>query len=146
MVVAAGETQPGSGGHGISIDTPPIERISSLRGELPQEFALCAAIAFTKGMDGVDFAEVPATPAGEGFSVEVLEEVLAWEFFEDAAESHFNELCGAEEVATFGDVDGAELAGPIVDILKQGLVDRLNMEIVESSLGWILAQFKISGV
>ena len=68
-------------------------------------------------MEGVDFGEEISEALGEDADAETLEVVFLFELGEDAGGFGFDGEMATEEVA-FGDVDGANFAGPVVDILK----------------------------
>lgn len=50
-------------------DPLPVEREAALQGELPNEFPLVTAVAFTEWMNGVDLAEIVGAAPREGFGI-----------------------------------------------------------------------------
>ena len=62
----------------------PGEHVPGVAGELADEGALRAPVAFPERVQCVDLAQVVGKPSGEGVPVQAAQEVLAAQLAEDA--------------------------------------------------------------
>src|ERR1700730_1186720 len=102
-------------------------RIVSQQGEKGE---LQAGVAFAESVDGVELRQEMGGLVGEGWHIEALQEVVFLQFAEQLGRLAFDVLGKAKRIATLGHANGTRLASPLVDILKQVMVDGLIMRKV----------------
>ena len=103
-------------------------------GELADKFALSAAVPFPKGMEGVDFGKIIGETGAELADAEILEIFFGFEFGENALRFWLDGESAAEEIA-FGDIYGADFAGPTVNVLKEVGVDFTEVGEIKFAIG-----------
>jgi hypothetical protein len=93
--------------------------------EMTDEFALRPSITFAKRMKGVQLAEIicgTETECGGGKSGEMP---LLRKLSEDRRGCAVNVGIMGKPIASFADVDGSQLPGPVVHIAEKEMVNRL---------------------
>src|SRR5216110_3178289 len=101
--------------------------------ELANEFALRSAIAFTKRMGRIQLAEKIGSSLGERCSIEGSELVFSRKFLQGLRYGGFQEGGESEEMAAFGHVHRPKLSRPLVHVLKDVPMDRLEVRDIEFS-------------
>jgi len=99
--------------------------------QLANQLALGAAIAFTEGMDGIDFAEVERCSRCEVKRGKIGQRVLRFQLGQYLCESGCEINRWAKIGASLGDIHDPELAGPRKYILKEIAMDGLKVRRVE---------------
>ncbi len=84
-------------------------------------------------MERINLSKVIGEPGGNVAGGKVFEEFLSLELVEDALGLGLDGE-GATKEVVLGDVDGADLAGPSVDVLEEVGVDFLEVSEVELAL------------
>ena len=106
-----------------------------LVSELADEFALSATVAFTEGVEGIDFGEIVGEASAELIDGQVLEVFFGFKFGKNAV-GFGSDSEGATEKVAFRDVDGADFTCPVINILEEILVNALEVvEIVVTDEG-----------
>src|SRR5207245_4972476 len=90
------------------------------------------AIAFTKGMNRVQFSQEMRCFAREGGRVQILQITGNLQFVEQLGRLAFDVLGEAEWVAALEQPDSSNLSRPFVDVLKKMMVDRLVVCEIQS--------------
>ena len=109
--------------------------MTRLLGQLFEILKLGAAIALPERVNIVDVAQNRARCPGERAGAQVSQEPSLLEAPVNVRHSGFDELAKLKLVAVLGDLDGAQLARPIVDVLKQVSMDRAEVGKVETASG-----------
>ena len=105
--------------------------MAGLRGQLLEIEQLATAIPLPEGMHIVDVADNFTGGRREGRAAQAAEEIPCGKPAVDIAHAGFNEAAELKPVSTFCDLDGAQFAGPVKDILKQVPVDGLQMQKIK---------------
>lgn len=120
-----------AGGHGgdhfVAADFGEVDEVACLFRQLCAERALNPAIAVSEGMGSVDFACVVGQSSDDGFRWVAEQEILLGNLVQLLAEVGFDLAAVTKTAAALADVDSAQLPGPVLDILKQMTVDRLQV-------------------
>ncbi len=129
-------------------DAAPVQLPSGVLGELGQEHALGAAVAFAERVQVVELVVVVGEALDEGLALEPGKEPVGLELVVDVLGGPFDSGDGEERLSVgsgLAYVDGAELAGSVVDALERVSVDL--SEFVEGPGGcgdWCLVQLNQS--
>jgi hypothetical protein len=78
-------------------------------------------------MDGVDLAQVVSSAAAKTFEVSAAKMPLLLQVFKSLGEGRDDMFFESEKIASFSDIDGSQLASPRVYILKDVMVDELEV-------------------
>src|SRR5437879_2841741 len=97
-------------GHLLESRRPPVDVVPGLQPELANELALRPAIAFTKRMSGIQFAEKIGRAAGKHCGIEVNKVVLGRELFQGLPQCRLEEGGEPEEMAALGYVHRPKLS------------------------------------
>jgi len=100
------------------VDALPSDGIAVLLGQLADEFAPGAAIAF---------AQIVRGPAAERGSVQLSKAALLGKLPKERRGRVFNVVVIGEHVAASADFDGPQFSGPILHIAEQMLMDGLQV-------------------
>jgi hypothetical protein len=117
------------------IDAPQVERVSGLLGQLFEILRLRPAIPLTEWMDLVDIANDDPSLTGKFACGQTLEKSGAGQPTMNIRHSCWNILTELELIAAFEDFDGADLSGPIVDVLEKVAMDGAQMGQIERAAG-----------
>ena len=109
--------------------------MARLSRELVEVLQLGPPVPFSKRMDVVDIAENFAGRRGESGGFEMGEEIRRTEPFVDVRPADFDETAKLEQLAALGDLDGADFARPIVQVLKQVTVNSAEVVEIEITSG-----------
>jgi hypothetical protein len=112
-------------------DSSKVYGVAGLLGELFQVQELGTAVAFSEGVDIVHVADDFARGGGEFIVLQVAEEFGLREAAMNVGHAGFDVLPELELMAALGDFDGADFAGPVVDILEQMAVNGLQVAKIE---------------
>lgn len=100
--------------------------------ELPEERALRATVAVAEWVYGVELGEVVCEPVDERLALKPSQVVFFGEGLEHVSGVRLDVLRQAEDVG-LGDGDGADLAGPVVEVAEDLAVERSQVfKIVRS--------------
>ena len=119
----------------VRIDPREIDRVACLLRQLFKILQLGAAVAFAERVDVVHVAHDRAGGLGEGRAAPAAQEVRLLKPPMNVGHAGFYELAKLELVAGFGDLDGAQLARPGVQVLKEMPVDGAEMGQVKTARG-----------
>jgi hypothetical protein len=115
--------------------------IGVAEAEFSEELALCPPVSIAKGMNGIDLAKVIGASNGGGFEATAGEIPFTLQFSTHVVEARNNVLVECEGIAGFRDIHGTELSRPFVHVLKDVLVDRLEMPRIEPARYRLVFQF-----
>jgi hypothetical protein len=109
--------------------------VAGVGGELLQEGALGAAVAFAEWVDAVDLRQLAGQAVDEQVPVKAAEMAFGRELSQHVREIGLDVLGQREQVA-LGDRDGSDLARPRVDVAEDVAVKRLEvLEVVVPRIG-----------
>lgn len=122
----------GGGGHRgldvlVRVDVGPVQGPGGFGGHCGQERPLGASVALPERVHGVEVTEQGPGLGGELGVVEMAEVVVSAQAVEDGVGEGADVLDGSEGRGALGDVDGADLAGPLVDVTEEVAVDGLEV-------------------
>lgn len=129
-------------------DAAPVQLPSGVLSELGQEHALGATVAFTEGVQVVELVVVVGQALDEGLALEPGKEPVGLELVVDVLGGPSDSGDGEERLGVgsgLAYVDGAHLAGPVVDVLEY--VPVYLAKFIEGSGGcgdWRLVQLNQS--
>src|ERR1022692_3130383 len=98
------------------------------------------SVAFAERMQRVHFAEIVRGAGAEGRRGKALEMFLARQRCENRRGGDGDVGVMRECVAALGDVDGAKLPGPFVDVAEQAAVDGFQQREIEASRERVLRE------
>lgn len=107
--------------------------MAGLRGELLEILQLGAAVSFTERVDVVDVADDDGRLFREVGWRQVPQDVAANEAAVNVSHSGLDVLPELELLFALADLDGAQFAGPVIDVLEQMAMDRAQMGQIERS-------------
>ncbi len=105
------------------IDPRQVDLVTGLLGQNFQKGALCAAVAVEKGVNCVEFVEVLGRARRELAGVETAQVVFGVDGGEAFLQLGVDELGQAKGSRAAPGIDPANLAGPIIDVLKEIAMD-----------------------
>ena len=108
--------------------------MTSIPGELIKIDKLGRAVAFTKGMDIVQIADELPRLSREITRLDAPKKVATKQTPVYVRHACFNELPGLELLLALGNLDLANVAGPLVNVLKKMAVNRLQMRQFEAAV------------
>lgn len=133
----------GRGVHLRAGNADPIEHMATMQAELPDELALGAPVAVAKGVDGVQFAQVPGRAFAEFLVGGAFQVAFLFEVGEGALQARRDLVAEGEiELAWTRDIDCSQVSGPWVDVLKNVTVDGLEVGGIEFALQGTAFQFR----
>jgi len=112
-----------------------VDRVARLVGQLFKILQLGAAVAFAERVDVVHVAHDRSGRPREGRAAQASQEVRLLQPPVNVGHAGFDELAKLELVAALGDLDGAQLARPGVQVLKKMPVDGAEMGQVKTAPG-----------
>ena len=115
-------------------DAGPEDAVSAMDREFPYEFALCATIALTKGVDRVYFTEVVTSPFSKGAPIESRKIPLYRKRLEDRVKRRLKKPGQSKKLAILGYVHRAKLARPGKHVLKNESVNGLKVCDIEPAI------------
>lgn len=120
--------------HLISGGASPIDTELGMQTEFTDELTLCSSVAFPEWMDRVKLSQVVSGSRAEFMRVPVSQVVFGCQFVEELRECLGNKLVTAEpEFSFFPDIHHSKLPGPGVDILKDVVMNSLQMSCIEGT-------------
>ena len=118
--------QPGS-----AFDPREVDLVAGALGKLLQILELRAAVALAERVDMVDVPQHRTRALGEAVRPRAPEEPCHHNAPVNVGHAGGNAPPRLEPALALGDLDGADLARPRVDVLEQVVVDRLQVDEVE---------------
>ncbi len=115
------------------VQASEIDRVAGLLGQLLEILQLRAAVALTERMDVVDVAKNDGGLLRKARSRQACEKSRPHQPTMDIAHAGLNILPELELLGIFADLDRAQFAGPIVDILEQMAMNGLQMSKIEGA-------------
>ena len=109
--------------------------VPCLARHLLQIEKLRATVALSEGVDVIHVTDDVSSFGGEGFRREVPKIPAQNEPAVHVGHAGLDARSRLKSFPAFGDLDGANLSGPVVDILKQVMVNCLEMPQIEVA-GW----------
>ena len=125
-VGAARGVQPGG-----AVDTREVDGVPGVRGELLQVLELRAPVALAERVDMVDVAQYRTGARGEPVRPQPPEILCRHDAAVNVRHAGGDEPPRLEPAPALGDLDGADLTRPGVDVLEQVAMDRFQVGKVE---------------
>ena len=119
----------------VWINQGKIDRVARLLGQLFKILELGAAVAFAERVNIVHVAHDRPGRTREGVAAQASQEVRLLKPPVNVGHAGFDVLAKLELVAALGDLDGAQLARPRVDILEKMPVNGAKVGQVETARG-----------
>jgi len=117
------------------IDPREIDRVARLVGQLFEILQLGAAVAFAERVDVVHVAHDGSGRPREDRAAQASQEIRLLKAPVNVGHAGFDELAKLELVAALGDLDGAQLARPGVQVLKKMPVNGAKVSEVKVPRG-----------
>jgi hypothetical protein len=116
---------------GLRIKSEKIDPMAGLLSQLLEIEQLTTAVPFAERMHIVDVTNDFAGGQRKSREAQATQEIAKGKPAMDIAHTGFNEAAELKLVSALGDLDAAQHASPIKDILKQVPVDGLQMQQIE---------------
>jgi hypothetical protein len=130
-VIAALKTLPGSFHHFFTRYVRPIEGMPVFARELTDEFALRSAVPIPKWVDRVQFAQIVGSSICEESLICTVEISILLQFLTGFVEGRNDMLAQPEKMSAFRNLDRSKFPCPRIDVLKNVMVNGLNMPRIE---------------
>src|SRR5699024_12277980 len=137
---AAAQRQGEGGLHGSGVHVSPDHGTARVAEHLIEEDALAATVAIAERVDQGQLGPVPGDGVGGGVAVRSAGQV-GCDLVEDPVELVAQELRPGVGEAEGASVGGAKLSRPVVDVLEDVVVNRLEMGEVEAAIDGVELQF-----
>ncbi|WP_433994158.1 hypothetical protein [Bradyrhizobium japonicum] len=116
---------------GLGVEVLKIDRVSSLIRQQEEERQLGTAIALAERMNDVEFGEEVGRLLSELLHLQPGQKFVFLQLPEQQVRLIFDAFRKSERVPALGHANGSDLPGPVVDVLKQVPVNRLEMREIQ---------------
>src|ERR1700723_2007973 len=130
----AGSRKPGR-----RVQLRQVERMIRTFSELEKVLELGPPVPVPERMHVVHVADDFSGADGEGWKIETAQETRGAEAAANVSHPGLDETTELELMAILADLDDAQLAGPVIDVLKEGAMDGLQVREVEIAVRRALA-------
>ena len=141
-VVITTEAGNHRGKHFLTAHFVKVNKVACLLCQLRTKGPLSTAISFAERVSRIDLAHVISQSLDEDCWLESAQKIFAGYFGKLLTEIGFDPPTVTEVAIAFTDINSTQLPCPVVHILKQVMVDGLQVGKIKSPRNWVLNQFQ----